>query len=45
MPGFLDAKVVLLLLLSLEDIAEDEDTEDEEPGSTHTASNQQQPGH
>jgi hypothetical protein len=45
-PGLLDAKVVLLLLLPLEEVAEHEERgEEEQPGPAHTPPHQQQPGH
>jgi hypothetical protein len=45
-PGLLDAKVVLLLLLPLEEVAEHEEGgEEEQPGPARTPAHQQQPGH
>jgi hypothetical protein len=45
-PGLLDAKVVLLLLLPLEEVTEHEEGgEEEQPGPAHTPAHQQQPGH
>jgi len=45
-PGLLDAKVVLLLLLPLEEVTEHEEGgKEEQPGPAHTPAHQQQPGH